>query len=85
VSGLPRIAADLRGDGEVISRRTIAPAMLKFAQVSVCRVEDDRSHQRQGRLPAVKPKPARPRVRTVLVGDTAYLRTWQGGTSGSGQ
>ena len=44
---LARIAVELRGDGEVISRRTFE-AMRKFR---VCaRMEDGRGHQRQGRL-----------------------------------
>src|SRR5450756_554353 len=34
VSGSPRILADLRGDGEVISRKTVAKTMRKLGPVS---------------------------------------------------
>ena len=36
VSGSPRILADLRGDGEVISRKTVAKTMRKLHLVGVC-------------------------------------------------
>jgi hypothetical protein len=35
VSGSPRILADLRGDGEVISRKTVAKTMRKLHLVGV--------------------------------------------------
>ena len=36
VSGSPRILADLRGDGEVISRKTNAKAMRKLGLRGIC-------------------------------------------------
>jgi len=36
VSGSPRILADLREDGEVISRKTVAKTMRKLGLVGVC-------------------------------------------------
>jgi putative transposase len=36
VSGSPKILADLRGDGEVISRKTVAKTMRKLHLVGVC-------------------------------------------------
>ena len=36
VSGSPRILADLRGDGEVISRKTVAKTMRKLGLKGVC-------------------------------------------------
>jgi putative transposase len=36
VSGSPRILADLRGDGEVISRKTVAKTMRKLHLKGVC-------------------------------------------------
>jgi len=36
VSGSPKILADLRGDGEVISRKTVAKTMRKLGLVGVC-------------------------------------------------
>jgi hypothetical protein len=40
-------------------------------------VEDGRGRHGKDGYPAVKAKPTRA-CRTVLVGDTSYLRTWQG-------
>jgi putative transposase len=36
VSGSPKILADLRGDGEVISRKTVAKTMRRLGLVGVC-------------------------------------------------
>ena len=36
VSGSPKILADLRDDGEVISRKTVAKTMRKLGLVGVC-------------------------------------------------
>ena len=36
VSGSPKILADLRGDGEVISRKSVAKTMRKLHLVGVC-------------------------------------------------
>jgi putative transposase len=36
VSGAPRILADLREDGEVISRKTVAKAMRKLGLRGIC-------------------------------------------------
>ena len=36
VSGAPRILADLRGDGEIISRKTVAKTMRKLGLQGIC-------------------------------------------------
>lgn len=36
VSGAPRILADLRGDGEIISRKTVAKTMRRLGLRGVC-------------------------------------------------
>ncbi|MHB8186326.1 MAG: IS3 family transposase [Dermatophilaceae bacterium] len=43
VSGSPRILADLRGDGEVISCKTVAKTMRKLHLVGVCPKGDPRA------------------------------------------
>ena len=82
VSGSPRILADLRGDGEVISRKTVAKAMRKLGLRGIC--------PRRWRTTTLVdsgdtyPVDAARRawdtgvLNAVWVGDITYLRTWQG-------
>jgi putative transposase len=82
VSGAPRILADLREDGEVISRKTVAKAMRKLGLRGI--------YPRQWRTTTVReggdtyPPDAAQRqwdtgvLNAVWVGDITYLRTWEG-------
>jgi len=82
VSGSPRILADLREDGEVISRKTVAKAMRKLGLRGIC--------PRRWRITTVReggdtyPPDAANRqwdtgvLNAVWVGDITYLRTWEG-------
>ena len=82
VSGAPRILADLREDGEVISRKTVAKAMRKLGLRGIC--------PRQWRTTTVRedgdtyPPDIAKRQRdtgvlnAVWVGDITYQRTWEG-------
>ena len=82
VSGSPRIFADLREDGEVVSRKTVAKAMRKLGLRGIC--------PRQWRTTTVReagdtyPPDAANRqwdtgvLNAVWVGDITYLRTWEG-------
>lgn len=82
VSGAPRILADLREDGEVISRKTVAKTMRTLGLVGICpkrwmttTVTDDRDP-----YPAdlVKRRWDTGKLNQVWVSDITYLRTWQG-------
>jgi putative transposase len=82
VSGAPRILADLREDGEVISRKTVAKAMRKLGLRGIC--------PRQWRTTTVReggdtyPPDVTGRqwdtgvLNAVWVGDITYLRTREG-------
>jgi putative transposase len=82
VSGAPKILADLREDGEVISRKTVAKAMRKLGLRGIC--------PRRWRTTTTRedgdtyPPDVAQRVwdtgvlNAVWVGDITYLRTWEG-------
>ena len=82
VFGAPRILADLRGDGEVISGKTVAKTMRKLGLQGIC--------PRRWRTTTVRdagdtyPPDAAKRVwdtgilNSIWVGDITYLRTWEG-------
>ena len=82
VSGSPRILADLREDGETISRKTVAKAMRKLGLRGIC--------PRRWKTTTIfdhadaYPPDAAKRVwdtgvlNAVWVGDISYLRTWEG-------
>ena len=82
MSGAPRILVDLRGDGETISRKTVAKIMRKLGLRGIC--------PRRWRTTTVRdagdtyPADAAKRVwdtgilNTIWVGDITYLRTWEG-------
>lgn len=82
VSGSPRILADLRSDGEIISRKTVAKTMRKLGLAGIC--------PKRWRTTTITgaedcyPKDQVERcwdtgeLNTVWVGDITYLRTWEG-------
>jgi transposase InsO family protein len=82
VSGAPRILADLREDGEIISRKTVAKTMRTLGLVGICpkkwkttTVKGD-----QDTYPAdlVKRSWDTGVLNQVWVSDITHLRTWQG-------
>jgi len=82
VYGAPRIVADLRADGEVISRKTVAKAMRRLGLRGVCpkRWRTTTIIDRADAYPvdAVKRRWDTGRLNQVWVGDLTYLRTWEG-------
>ena len=82
VSGAPRILVDLRGDGEVISRKTVAKAMRKLGLRGIYPRQWRTTTQRdQG--DTYPPDVAKRQwdtgvLNAVWVGDITYLRTWEG-------
>ena len=82
VSGSPRILADLRGDGEVISRKTVAKTMRKLHLVGVCprrwRTTTLINHADAYPVDAAKRDWDKGELNRVWVGDITYLRTWEG-------
>ena len=82
VYGAPRIVADLREDGEVISRKTVAKAMRRLGLRGVCpkRWRTTTIIDRADAYPvdAVKRRWDTGRLNQVWVGDLTYLRTWEG-------
>jgi transposase InsO family protein len=82
VSGAPRILADLREDGEVISRKTVAKAMRKLGLRGICPRRWRTTTVRQGG-DTYPPDAAKRQwdtgvLNAVWVGDISYLRTWEG-------
>jgi len=82
VSGAPRILADLRADGEVISRKTVAKTMRRLGLRGICpkkwrttTVTDSGDTYPCDAVNGVWDTGA---LNTVWVGDITYLRTWQG-------
>jgi transposase InsO family protein len=82
VSGSPRILADLREDGETISRKTVAKTMRKLGLRGIC-------PKRWRTTTIVDPADTYPTdaakrawdtgvLNAVWVGDITYLRTWEG-------
>ena len=82
VSGSPRILADLRDDGEVISRKTVAKTMRKLGLVGVCpkrwKTTTVIDHADAYPVDAAKRDWDRGELNRVWVGDITYLRTWEG-------
>lgn len=82
VSGAPKILADLRADGEVISRKTVAKAMRELGLRGVC----PKKWRTTTLTDATDAYPADAVQRAwdtgtldaVWVGDITYLRTWEG-------
>lgn len=82
VYGSPRVLADLRDDGEVISRKTVAQAMRRLGLVGVFprRWRTTTVTDREDAYPAdsVKRRWDTGALNQVWVGDITYLRTWEG-------
>jgi putative transposase len=82
VSGSPRIVVDLREDGEVISRKTVATAMRRLGLRGICptkwRTTTITDTQDSYPPDAVTRVWDTGMVNRVWVGDITYLRTWEG-------
>lgn len=82
VSGAPRILVDLREDGEIISRKTVAKTMRKLGLRGVCpkRWKTTTITDAGDTYPpdAVKRQWDTGALNTVWIGDISYLRTWEG-------
>jgi len=82
VSGTPRILADLREDGEIISRKTVAKTMRKLGLRGVCpkRWKTTTVTDPGDTYPpdVVKRRWDTGALNTVWIGDITYLRTWEG-------
>ena len=82
VRGAPRILADLRQDGEVVSRKTVAGVMRKLGLQGICprRWRTTTITDTHDAYPAdaVKRRWDTGATDAVWVGDITYLRTWEG-------
>ncbi len=82
VFGAPRILVDLREDGEVISRKTVAKTMRRLGLRGVCpkRWKTTTVTDTGDTYPSDVVKRAwdTGTMNAVWVGDITYLRTWQG-------
>ncbi|WP_420893269.1 IS3 family transposase [Rathayibacter rathayi] len=82
VYGSPRILADLRADGEIVSRKTVAAAMRRLGLRGVFprRWRTTTITDREDAYPvdAVKREWDTGALNQVWVGDITYLRTWEG-------
>ncbi len=82
VSGSPKILADLREDGEIISRKTVAKTMRKLGLVGICprkwKTTTITDHADAYPADATKRKWDTGTLNTVWAGDITYLRTWEG-------
>ncbi len=82
VSGSPKILADLRADGETISRKTVAKVMRKLGLRGVCPKRWKTTTITDGT--DTYPRDQAKRVwdtgvlNRIWVGDITYLRTWEG-------
>jgi putative transposase len=82
VSGAPRILVDLREDGEIISRKTVAKAMRRLGLRGIC-PRRWRTTTIVDHADAYPPDAANRAWDTgvlnrIWVGDITYLRTWEG-------
>jgi putative transposase len=82
VSGSPRILVDLREDGEVISRKTVAKTMRRLGLRGICprrwRTTTIVDHADAYPPDAAKRAWDTGVLNRVWVGDISYLRTWEG-------
>ena len=82
VSGAPRILADLREDGEIISRKTVAKTMRRLGLRGICpkRWKTTTLTDAADTYPAdaVNRQWDTGVLNAVWVGDITYLRTWEG-------
>jgi len=82
VSGSPRILADLRDDGEIISRKTVAKAMRRLGLRGIC-PKQWRTTTTTDAADTYPPDAAKRvwdtgSLNQIWVGDITYLRTWEG-------
>ncbi len=82
VYGSPRILADLRADGEIVSRKTVAKAMRSLGLAGICpkKWKSTTVIDHADAYPAdrVKRQWDVGALNQVWVGDITYLRTWEG-------
>ena len=82
VSGSPKILADLRDDGEIISRKTVAKVMRGLGLKGICPKRWRTTTVIDGAdaypVDAVKRQWDTGELNQVWVGDITYLRTWEG-------
>ena len=82
VYGAPRILVDLRQDGEVISRKTVAKTMRRLRLQGICpkkwRTTTTIDANDSYPVDAVNRAWDTGALNTVWVGDVTYLRTWEG-------
>jgi putative transposase len=82
VYGSPRILADLRADGETVSRKTVAKAMRSLGLAGICpkKWKTTTIIDRADAYPVdmVKRRWDTGALNQVWVGDITYLRTWEG-------
>jgi putative transposase len=82
VSGSPRILVDLREDGEIISRKTVAKTMRRLGLRGICprrwRTTTVVDHADAYPPDAAKRAWDTGVLNRIWVGDITYLRTWQG-------
>ncbi len=82
VSGSPRILVDLREDGEIISRKTVAATMRRLGLRGICpkRWKTTTVTDKSDTYPADAVNRAWDTgvINRVWVGDITYLRTWEG-------
>ena len=82
VSGAPRILVDLREDGEIISRKTVAKTMRRLGLRGICprrwRTTTIVDHADAYPPDAAKRAWDTGVLNRIWVGDITYLRTWEG-------
>jgi putative transposase len=82
VSGSPRILVDLREDGEIISRKTVAKTMRRLGLRGVCpkrwRTTTIVDHADAYPADAANRAWDTGVLNRIWVGDITYLRTWEG-------
>ena len=82
VSGSPRILVDLREDGEIISRKTVAKSMRRLGLRGICpkkwRTTTIVDHADAYPSDAARRAWDTGTLNAVWVGDITYLRTWEG-------
>ena len=81
VYGAPRILADLRADGEIISRQTVATTMKRLGLAGICpkkwKTTTIIDHADAYPVDAVKRQWETGALNQVWVGDITYLRPWE--------
>ena len=82
VSGAPRILVDLREDGEIVSRKTVAKTMRSLGLVGISpkrwKTTTVKGDQDTYPMDLVKRSWDTGALNQVWVSDITYLRTWQG-------